>query len=363
MHQPDNSVAHRTVDGEILVEENFLPLVPSRSPSPRAPRRPTRSSRSAWRRSRSSRTSRRARRSSPRERRARPRKSGHVMGWGRVGGGKAWHSHVCTVARTITEVPKRLITMHPPRAARPAGQPQRCEFTASDLPAPGAAPCRRSPPPAAPPMRLLDALPIELRRSIVLAIISDIRVDALRRANPGKRHGRGGAQCGPCTALRRRARRGRSWLARAPCGSPSASSAGRSRRGCSRPLPSSSRTGSSARRSSRSSSFRRRQPFGMKDLWWTVEVSCYDVSVRGGEEMRHLVARTAHFEALPDDGWLTFVLDEPITLISLADVKLGNEPPYHRCVDELLVTSPLVRVSPDRSEDGRAAERHAAREL
>ena len=36
---------------------------------------------------------------------------GHVMGWGRVGGGKAWHSHVCTVARTITEVPKRLITM------------------------------------------------------------------------------------------------------------------------------------------------------------------------------------------------------------------------------------------------------------
>ena len=53
--------------------------------------------------------------------------------------------------------------------------------------------------------------------------------------------------------------------------------------------------------------------------------------MRGGEEIpRHLVARTAHFEALPDDGWLTFVLDEPITLISLADVELGNEPPYHR---------------------------------
>ena len=73
--------------------------------------------------------------------------------------------------------------------------------------------------------------------------------------------------------------------------------------------------------------------FGMKDLWWTVEVSCYDVSVRGGEEIpRHLVARTAHFEALPDDGWLTFVLDEPITLFSLADAKFGDEPPYHRSV-------------------------------
>ena len=38
--------------------------------------------------------------------------------------------------------------------------------------------------------------------------------------------------------------------------------------------------------------------------------------------MRHLTAQTAHFEALPDDGWLTIVLDEPITLISLADIKL-----------------------------------------
>ena len=69
--------------------------------------------------------------------------------------------------------------------------------------------------------------------------------------------------------------------------------------------------------------------FGMKDLWWTVEVECSDPADDHGV-MTHLTAQTARFEALPDDGWLTFVLEEPITLISLADVELGNEPPYHR---------------------------------
>ena len=61
--------------------------------------------------------------------------------------------------------------------------------------------------------------------------------------------------------------------------------------------------------------------FGMKDLWWTVEVECHDPGDDNGN-LKHVTAQTARFEALPDDGWLTIVLDEPITLISLADIKL-----------------------------------------
>ena len=75
--------------------------------------------------------------------------------------------------------------------------------------------------------------------------------------------------------------------------------------------------------------------FGMKDLWWTVEVSCYDP--RGKDVVRDLPAQTAHFEALPDDGWLTIVLDEPITLMRVADIEfdefmLGHG---HRCVKNI----------------------------
>ena len=73
--------------------------------------------------------------------------------------------------------------------------------------------------------------------------------------------------------------------------------------------------------------------FGMKDLWWTVEVSCYDPD----DVVGHLPAQTAHFEALPDDGWLTIVLDEPVTLMRVADFKLDE---YmlghgHRCVKNI----------------------------
>ena len=73
--------------------------------------------------------------------------------------------------------------------------------------------------------------------------------------------------------------------------------------------------------------------FGMKDLWWTVEVECHDPGDDHGN-LKHVTAQTAHFEALPDDGWLTIVLDEPVTLIRVADIKLDEFMLRHghRCV-------------------------------
>ena len=61
--------------------------------------------------------------------------------------------------------------------------------------------------------------------------------------------------------------------------------------------------------------------FGMKDLWWTVEVECHDPGDDHGN-LKHVTAQTARFEALPDDGWLTIVLDEPVTLISLSLIHI-----------------------------------------
>ena len=74
------------------------------------------------------------------------------------------------------------------------------------------------------------------------------------------------------------------------------------------------------------------EPFGMTDLWWTVDVSCYDPGAPGGDEReRHLAEQTAHFKLLPDDGWLTIVLDEPVTMMSLADIELDENRWVQNC--------------------------------
>ena len=50
-------------------------------------------------------------------------------------------------------------------------------------------------------------------------------------------------------------------------------------------------------------------------------VECSDPA---DDAAKHLTAQTARFEALPDDGWLTLVLDEPVTIMRVADIKLDE---------------------------------------
>ena len=184
-------------------------------------------------------------------------------------------------------------------------------------------------------MGLLDALPIELRRSIVLAIaqtsVSDLSVVA---------HGES-----PFMAWRRTVRTMHRLEATSKAWKELVGESAVWLAICELCWPQQTRTLAAAGAVESYRQFCKKKltvfqldqlrynAFGMKDLWWTVEVECSDPADDRGV-MTHLTAQTARFEALPDDGWLTLVLDEPVTIMRVADIKLDE---YllrhgHRCV-------------------------------